>query len=177
MDVRVDAAGGEDQTFARDRFGGDADDHRRAHTDHHRRVACLADADDAARLDADIGFVDAGPIDDEGIRDHEIERIGIVGASELFSLNINPDGTSFWTGDDGTGFLYKFDILTGALLDTINTGVGGGNLFGVSVYGELTSGGGGVGNETPLPAALPLFATGLGALGLLGWRRKRKQAA
>ena len=31
--------------------------------------------------------------------------------------------------------------------------------------------------ETPLPAALPLFATGLGALGLLGWRRKRKAAA
>jgi hypothetical protein len=31
--------------------------------------------------------------------------------------------------------------------------------------------------ETPLPAALPLFATGLGALGLLGWRRKRKGAA
>jgi len=29
----------------------------------------------------------------------------------------------------------------------------------------------------PLPAALPLFATGLGALGLLGWRRKRKAAA
>jgi len=30
---------------------------------------------------------------------------------------------------------------------------------------------------TPLPAALPLFATGLGALGLLGWRKKRKNAA
>ena len=27
---------------------------------------------------------------------------------------------------------------------------------------------------TPIPAALPLFATGLGGLGLLGWRRKRK---
>jgi hypothetical protein len=27
---------------------------------------------------------------------------------------------------------------------------------------------------TPLPATLPLFATGLGALGLLGWRRKRE---
>ena len=27
---------------------------------------------------------------------------------------------------------------------------------------------------TPLPAALPLFATGLGVMGLLGWRRKRK---
>jgi hypothetical protein len=30
---------------------------------------------------------------------------------------------------------------------------------------------------TPLPAALPLFATGLGVLGLLGWRRKRKAQA
>jgi hypothetical protein len=29
-------------------------------------------------------------------------------------------------------------------------------------------------SATPLPATLPLFATGLGALGLLGWRRKRK---
>jgi hypothetical protein len=29
-------------------------------------------------------------------------------------------------------------------------------------------------SQVPLPAALPLFATGLGALGLLGWRRKRK---
>ena len=32
-------------------------------------------------------------------------------------------------------------------------------------------------NPTPLPAALPLFATGLSALGLLGWRRKRKATA
>jgi uncharacterized protein (TIGR03118 family) len=29
-------------------------------------------------------------------------------------------------------------------------------------------------DPVPLPAALPLFATGLRALGLLGWRRKRK---
>ena len=37
-----------------------------------------------------------------------------------------------------------------------------------------------VGNSsaaTPLPAALPLFASGLGTLGLLGWRRKKKTAA
>jgi hypothetical protein len=39
----------------------------------------------------------------------------------------------------------------------------------------------GIGNAlpsaTPIPAALPLFASGLGALGLLGWRRKKKAAA
>jgi hypothetical protein len=31
-------------------------------------------------------------------------------------------------------------------------------------------------NPIPIPAALPLFATGLGVLGLLGWRRKRNAA-
>jgi len=32
-------------------------------------------------------------------------------------------------------------------------------------------------SATPLPAALPLFASGLGALGLTVWRRKKKAAA
>jgi len=31
--------------------------------------------------------------------------------------------------------------------------------------------------EVPLPATLPLFASGLGGLGLLGWRRKRRARA
>ena len=31
-----------------------------------------------------------------------------------------------------------------------------------------------VDGTTPVPASLPLFVTGLGALGFLGWRRKRK---
>jgi hypothetical protein len=31
--------------------------------------------------------------------------------------------------------------------------------------------------STPLPAGLPLFGTGLGLMGLFGWRRKRKNAA
>ena len=45
---------------------------------------------------------------------------------------------------------------------------------GTVTYSEvhlLDSGGS---SETPLPAALPLFVTGLGALGLLGWRRKHR---
>jgi hypothetical protein len=32
-------------------------------------------------------------------------------------------------------------------------------------------------SDVPIPAALPLFATGLGLMGLLGWRRKRKVSA
>jgi hypothetical protein len=43
-----------------------------------------------------------------------------------------------------------------------------------SLFG--TTGGGG-GGAAPLPGALPLFATGLGAIGLLGWRRKRNRTA
>jgi hypothetical protein len=34
-----------------------------------------------------------------------------------------------------------------------------------------------IAGATPLPAALPLFATGIAGLGLLGWRRRRKTAS
>ena len=34
-----------------------------------------------------------------------------------------------------------------------------------------------ISGATPLPAALPLFASGLGALGLLGWRRRRNSTS
>lgn len=48
----------------------------------------------------------------------------------------------------------------------------------VGGYGDVTLtsviGPPGGDNATPLPTTLPLFATGLGALGLMGWRRKRK---
>jgi len=46
-----------------------------------------------------------------------------------------------------------------------------------SFTGPVFADGKEVPSTVPLPAALPLFATGLGALGLLGWRRKRKGAA
>ena len=50
---------------------------------------------------------------------------------------------------------------------------------GIDRLGELRSTVPGVWSgpaPVPLPAALPLFATGLGVLGLLGWRRKRRAA-
>jgi hypothetical protein len=48
-----------------------------------------------------------------------------------------------------------------------------------SDYLTITDGGSQISGPglAPLPAAFPLFATGLGALGLLGWRRKRMASA
>ena len=50
------------------------------------------------------------------------------------------------------------------------------NAFQTKSTGDLLSKSIGT-SATPLPAALPLYATGLGALALLRWRRKRKAAA
>jgi hypothetical protein len=46
----------------------------------------------------------------------------------------------------------------------------------VYTFEEVDSASGNAVLATPLPAALPLFATGLGALSFFGWRRKRKNA-
>jgi hypothetical protein len=65
-------------------------------------------------------------------------------------------------------------------IDLITQALAGGNtLEGVANGIIRTSApvGSGTVPSTPLPAALPLFATGLGAIGLLGWRRKRKAQA
>lgn len=55
------------------------------------------------------------------------------------------------------------------------------NSFGIFFQDEERSIGGHITgistSEVPLPAALPLFATGLGIMGLLGWRRRRKGTA
>lgn len=47
----------------------------------------------------------------------------------------------------------------------------------IAVSDGVGNGGSCGASATPLPATLPLFASGLGALGLFGWRRKRKDAA
>ena len=59
------------------------------------------------------------------------------------------------------------------LLEVNNSSVGA--LGGTGFIATWTGSGNYV--VTPLPAALPLFATGLGVLALLGWRRKRKDGA
>jgi hypothetical protein len=87
-----------------------------------------------------------------------------------------PRSLSFTSEDEWTATLAGYAVLltftddhgivAGAILSTY---ADIGNDPDVNYYGAT-----GTITETPLPTALPLFATGLVGLGLLGWRKKRK---
>ncbi len=79
MDVRVEAAGGEDLALAGDRLGARADDDVDAGLD--VRIAGLADAGDPAVLDADVGLDDAPVVDDQRVGDDRVD--GAFGAGRL----------------------------------------------------------------------------------------------
>ncbi|RMF80306.1 MAG: WD40 repeat domain-containing protein [Chloroflexi bacterium] len=69
----------------------------------------------------------------------ELQRYDVAGENRWFSLNLDPDGQSFWAGTLDTGNLYKFDIEAGgAPLQMIETGAED-QLGGVCVFGELTT--------------------------------------
>ena len=71
--------------------------------------------------------------------------------------------------------LSGFDVVDTALMAPSDV-----QFFAVTVHGSLGNvefEGTAVSSATPLPAALPLFASGLGGLGLIGWHRKRKAQA
>lgn len=88
------------------------------------------------------------------------------GSGQLFALNLDPNGTSFWTGDDTTGILYKVNIATGVTEQIINTGAGGSALFGVSVFGEITQA-----SAVPEPGQVGMCIALIGLLAI--WRRRR----
>lgn len=85
----------------------------------------LADQDNVKRYDS------AGAV---------IQTYDVAGEDTWFSLNLDPNGTSFWAGNFGTANYYRFNIASGAVeVGPINTGTGSGSLFGICVFGELTA--------------------------------------
>ena len=57
--------------------------------------------------------------------------------SLLFALNLDPDGTTFWTGDANNGAIHRYNISSGALVNTFPSGAPG-NFFGLSIFGQIT---------------------------------------
>ncbi|MCG3126797.1 MAG: hypothetical protein CHACPFDD_01652 [Phycisphaerae bacterium] len=64
----------------------------------------------------------------------------VAGEDQWFALNLDPDGTSFWSGSFDNDRFFKFDIATGNVLIGPIQASTGGFLFGLSVYGERTAG-------------------------------------
>ncbi len=84
-----------------------------------------------------------------------VQTYDVPGEDSWFSLNLDPNGTSFWAGDFGSSNFYRFNIATGAVeVGPINTGTPPSSVFGICAKGELTAalsagrmtGGGKVGN-------------------------------
>lgn len=91
-----------------------------------------------------------------------------------FALNIDPNGTAFWTSDT-SGDVAEFDIATGALLESWTATNGGNGVFGVVVFGQQTASGGGGGNTgVPEPGTLSMLIGGLLSLGGFAKRRLLK---
>jgi len=59
--------------------------------------------------------------------------------SQLFAMNLDPDGVSFWTAGYTTGNVYRIDISSGAQLTTFTAAPNVVSTAGLAVFGELTA--------------------------------------
>ncbi|PYR53441.1 MAG: hypothetical protein DMF91_28300 [Acidobacteria bacterium] len=67
---------------------------------------------------------------------------GEPGENSWFALNLDPNGTSFWSGGLESSNFYRFSILTGAIeVGPINTGAPGGTMGGICLKSEPTGSG------------------------------------
>jgi hypothetical protein len=88
-------------------------------------VAC---SNQAVRVDATGAVIQTYPVSN------------YPGATLFFAANLDPDGTSFWTGDLFTGNIYKIDIASGALLVTFTAPPVVSYMAGLAVFGEYLQG-------------------------------------
>jgi List-Bact-rpt repeat protein len=84
-----------------------------------------------------------------------------IAASTLFALNLDPDGTSFWTADLESGNIFRFDIASGTQVATFLSPTAFAS--GLAVFGEktagnnnltITVGGSGTGQVTSTPTGI-----------------------
>lgn len=68
----------------------------------------------------------------------EVQSYDATGENSWFALNLDPDGQSFWSADFSTANVYRFNISTGAVVSSFNTGTGGSTVYGLAVQGEIT---------------------------------------
>ncbi|MBI2399586.1 MAG: PEP-CTERM sorting domain-containing protein [Deltaproteobacteria bacterium] len=98
----------------------------------------------------------------------------VAGVDKWFALDLDTDIESFWAGSYQNDTLYRFDIATGTVLQTIDTGLGGEHLYGVAVYTggqpQLAS----LNTKVPEPATMSLLA--LTATGLFFSRRRSRNS-
>ncbi len=109
-----------------------------------------------------LGFAD-GPVDFSNLTFSNDSHFA-VSASDTLLIGINGGALSVFTFSDAIAstFLGINDI-------TFAFGGGSANNFYLNSATAVSA--------VPIPAALPLFGTGLAAMGFIGWRRKRKSAA
>jgi len=106
-----------------------------------------------------------------------VQTYTIAGGTSLFALNLDPDATTFWTGNiDSTGRIFRVNIATGAVVNAFNTvaGTGGQDLAGIAVFGEITVGQPPPG--VPEPSTFALLGFGLVAGAAASRRLKRTPA-
>lgn len=82
-----------------------------------------------------------------------------------FALNIDPNGTSFWTADFSTGDVWEVNIGSGAIEQSWNSGTGTFTVFGLVVFGQQTAA-----IPTSEPGSLCLLLVGLVGAGLKKFR-------
>ena len=148
-------------------------------------------------LDSNTSAFGSFTIDDtlfDGSSSQSILQSNLLSFS--FSMtNLEDPATGTWGfGDLLVGSTIKFDStnyvslkfadVVGATGSAAGGGSGGlefagtGGAFAQSAFGSIDSADGDWDLVViPLPAALPLYGTGLAVMGLIGWRRKRKAAA
>ncbi len=65
-----------------------------------------------------------------------LQTYPITGSGTLFAMNLDPDNTTFWTGDIATGEVSRVDIATGNVLTQFNSSPSS-LLAGLSIVGEI----------------------------------------